>query len=228
MTTTIKIPISTPTLANGDHLTRTEFERRYHQMPHLKKAELIEGVVYIGSPVRANQHGKPHAYIIGWLGFYHSATPGTNLSDNATVRLDFDNEPQPDALLRIDSKFGGNSRISNDDYIEGAPELIVEIAASTVSYDLHHKLTVYRRNGVQEYIVWRVDDQAIDWFILDEGKYIILLPDENGIIKSRIFPGLYLSVNDLLTGNLAKVLQQLEIGINSQEHQLFLSNLQIS
>ncbi|PNK01847.1 Uma2 family endonuclease, partial [Cylindrospermopsis raciborskii] len=90
---------------------------------------------------------------------------------NSTVRLDLDNEPQPDALLRIKSELGGQSRISEDDYIEGAPELIVEISGSTVSYDSHDKLNVYRRHGVKEYIVWRVYDQEIDWFYLHEGEY---------------------------------------------------------
>ena len=114
-------------LENGDRLTRLEFERRYTAMPKLKKAELIEGIVYMGSPVRAKSHGQPHAAIMAMLSAYWIATPGVSLLDNATVRLDLDNEPQPDALLRIES--GGRSIVSDDDYVEGAPELIVEIAA---------------------------------------------------------------------------------------------------
>ncbi|ACK70115.1 conserved hypothetical protein [Gloeothece citriformis PCC 7424] len=97
-------------LENGDRLTRDEFELRYHAMPELKKAELIEGVVYMASPVRAKKHGKPHAHIIAWLGNYEASTPGVETLDNTTVRLDADNEPQPDALLRIEQ--GGQSRIS--------------------------------------------------------------------------------------------------------------------
>lgn len=143
-------------LENGDRLTRALFEQRYHAMPKHKKAELIEGKVYIASPVRARKHGKPHAAVMTWLGCYWQGTPGIELMDNPTVRLDTDNEPQPDACLRIESIAGGQSRITDDDYIEGAPELIVEIAASTASYDLHDKKQVYRRNGVQEYLVWRL------------------------------------------------------------------------
>ncbi|MEB3309721.1 MAG: Uma2 family endonuclease, partial [Snowella sp.] len=137
-----KLPISP--LENGDKLTRQEFERRYHAMPNLKKAELIEGIVYMASPLRISNHGEPHAHIMTWLGFYQVFTPNLQLGDNCTVRLDADNEPQPDALLRI--RNGGQSTISEDGYVEGAPELIVEIAASTVSLDLHQKLNVYRRN----------------------------------------------------------------------------------
>lgn len=137
--------LTTQTLENGDKLTRAEFERRYQAMPNVKKAELIEGKVYMASPVRAKRHGKPHARIMGWLVTYEAVTLGVEVLDNATVRLDADNEPQPDALLRIES--GGQSQLSEDDYIQGAPELIVEIAASTASYDLHEKRNVYRRNG---------------------------------------------------------------------------------
>jgi Uma2 family endonuclease len=141
------------------------------------------------------------------------------------VRLDLDNEPQPDALLRIET--GGQSRISEDDYIEGAPELIVEIAASTASYDLHQKLNVYRRNGVQEYLVWRVYDRQFDWFRLNEGEYIQLEPNENDIICSQVFPGLWLDKVALLAGNLAKVLAVLQQGLLTVEHQEFVKKISI-
>jgi Uma2 family endonuclease len=217
--------ISPPPLESGDRLTRIEFERRYQQMPDNKKAELIEGVVYVASPVRANRHGKPHAQIIGWLLVYESETPGAYLADNTTVRLDADNEPQPDALLRIEPEVGGNSRITEDDYIEGAPELIVEVAASSASYDLNDKLNAYRRNGVQEYIVWQSYENRIDWFCLEEGRYVSVEPDEAGIIKSRVFSGLWLAVNALREGNLAEVLAVLQQGIQTAEHQEYVQRL---
>ncbi|UKO98620.1 Uma2 family endonuclease [Nostoc sp. UHCC 0870] len=216
-------PLSTlPPLENGDKLTRVEFERRYDAMPEVKKAELIEGIVYMASPLRFRSHGKPHAYIMTWLGLYESATDGVELGDNATVRLDADNEPQPDACLLITN--GGQARISDDDYIEGAPELIVEVAASSVSLDLHDKLKVYRRNQVQEYLVWRVYDGEFDWFKLQEGEYIQLAPNADGLICSQVFPGLYLDISALLSGNLAKVLEVLQQGLTSTEHQSFVEN----
>ncbi len=116
---------------------------------------------------------------------------------------------------------GGQSCISEDDYVEGAPELIVEIAASTASLDLHQKLNVYRRNGVQEYLVWRIYDREFDWFRLNAGEYIKIEPNTNGTISSAIFPGLWLDKTALLTGNLAKVLEVLQQGLASQEHQDF-------
>ncbi len=211
--------LTIPTLENGDRLTRVEFERRYQAMPDLKKAELIEGIVYMASPLRIKNHGNPHARIITWLGNYWSVTPGIELGDNATVRLDLDNEPQPDALLRIE--VGGQSTISQDGYVEGAPELIAEIAASTVSIDLHKKLTVYRRHQVQEYLIWRVDDQEFDWFRLNNGEYIQLEPNSEGVICSQIFPGLWLDKAALLRGDLAKVLTVLHRGLVTKEHQEF-------
>jgi len=221
----ISSTVSIPPLENGDRLTRIEFERRYQLMPDNKKAELIEGVVYVASPVRANRHGRPHSEIIGFLLVYRIQTPGVYLTDNTTVRLDADNEPQPDALLRIEPEVGGNSRITADDYIEGAPELIVEVAASSASYDLNDKLNAYRRNGVQEYIVWQSYENRIDWFRLEEGRYVSLEPDEVGIIRSNVFPGLWLAVNALREGNLAEVLAVLQRGIQTAEHQEYVQRL---
>jgi len=222
-TTAISPILTIPPLENGDKLTRHEFERRYHAMPNLKKDELIEGVVYVASPVRAKQHGKPHARIMGWLIAYEAATPGVEALDNTTVLLDTDNEPQPDALLRIET--GGQSRINKDDYVEGAPELIVEIAASSASYDLHEKLKVYRRNQVQEYLIWRVYDYQFDWFRLQQGEYIQLQPNADNIICSQIFPGLWLDKIALLGGDLGTVLAVLQQGLASPEHENFISRL---
>ncbi len=215
----ISPPLILPILENGDRLTRSEFERRYLAMPENQKAELIEGMVYMASPLRITQHGEPHANLIVWLGVYKSFTPNLQLGDNCTVRLDLDNEPQPDALLRIER--GGRSSISAEGYVEGAPEFIAEIAASTVSIDLHQKLNVYRRNQVQEYLVWRVYDQQVDWFYLKDGEYIRLEPNTRGIICSQNFPGLWLDQSALLSGDLAKVLNVVQQGLASAEHQDF-------
>ena len=211
-----------PPLENGDRLSRAEFERRYNAMPNLKKAELIEGVVYVGSPLRFESHGKPHFNLITWLGVYCAATPGVEGGDNATTRLDLDNEPQPDVQLRIES---GQSRISNDGYVEGAPEFIAEIAASSASYDLHDKMTAYRRNGVQEYLVWRTYQNRIDWFRLREGEYVALEPDAAGVVRSEVFPGLWLAIPELLQDNLAEVLAVLQQGIATAEHADFVNRL---
>ncbi|ALF54925.1 hypothetical protein ACX27_22230 [Nostoc piscinale CENA21] len=215
--------LTTPPLENGDKLTRAEFERRYHAMPYLKKAELIEGVVYVVSPLRIKSYGEPHAYIIAWLGVYKAATPGVGCANNTTVLLDSDNEPQPDALLRVEQ--GGQSRITEEDYLEGAPELIVEIAASSASYNLHEKLKVYRRNQVQEYLVWRVYDRQFDWFRLNEGEYIQLTPNSDDVICSLVFPGLWLAKSALLSGDLAQVLATLQQGLSTPEHQTFVEKL---
>ncbi|EGJ30509.1 hypothetical protein LYNGBM3L_50630 [Moorena producens 3L] len=214
-----------PILENGDRLTRVEFERRYQAMPDTKKAELIEGVVYVASPVRITKHANPHGKIITWLGVYEAATPGVMLGDNPTVQLDFDNEPQPDAILRIDQQKGGQSRISDDDYVEGAPELIVEIAASSASYDLHDKLRAYRRNGVREYLVWLVQEQQFRWYELDAGEYLQQQPDQLGVLSSNVFPGLQLAVEPLLAGEMQRVLAVLQEGIQSEAHQHFVARL---
>ena len=217
-------PEPPPPLEPGDHLTQAEFERRYEAMPHLKKAELIEGRVYRSSAVRRG-HSKTHAEIMTWLGYYWAATPGVELNANGTVRLDEENEPQPDAALRIESKTIGASSTSDDDYVEGPPELVVEIAASSASYDLYEKLDVYQHNGVQEYVVWQVYENCLDWFQLVDSKYAPLLPDADGVIRSRVFPGLDLAVTELLAGNLAAVLEVLQKGLQREEHAAFIQRL---
>ena len=212
-----------PILESGDRLTRCEFERRYACLAHVKKAELIEGVVIMGSPVRDDLHAEPHAKLILWLGLYAIRTPGVRLSNNATVRLDLHNEPQPDALLRVDP--GGQSRRDEDGYIEGAPELIAEVAASSASYDLHDKLRVYQRNGVREYIVWRTADQRIDWFELADDAYRPLQADADGVTRSKVFPGLALAIDALLAGDFPTVEAALREAMATGEHEAFVTAL---
>ena len=216
---------SIPRLENGDRLSRSEFERRYAACPAIKKAELIEGVVYMPSPVRASAHGAPHFSMSGWLGQYANATPGTAGLDNATLRLDGDNEPQPDLMLRVVEKAGGQSWVSADDYVEGAPELVVEIAGSSASYDLHDKLNAYRRNGVPEYLVLRTSEPAVDWFELTGDEYRRKSPRDHGILESRVFPGLWLDVDALLRDDMRRVVDVARQGIESAEHRAFIERL---
>jgi Uma2 family endonuclease len=225
MISQIKDSQQLPPLSNGDRLTRPEFERRYHAMPEVKKAELIEGVVYMASPLRFRPHAKPHGRLITWLGVYEAATPEVEMGIEPTVRLDIDNEPQPDGVLLISPESGGNSTLSEDGYLEGAPELVIEIAASSAAIDLTDKKRAYRRNGIQEYIVWQVFEQKIDWFSLQDGDYVSLMPNEQGVICSAIFPGLWLDIAAMLQGNMAQVLAVLQGGISSEEHQVFVQQL---
>jgi Putative restriction endonuclease len=218
-------PEFVPPLEPGDRLSRAEFERRYEAMPNLKKAELIEGVVYMPSPVRVHRHGRPNGHLCAWLGAYEAATPGVMMADNSTVRLDSDNDPQPDGLLFIDPAKGGQAIISADDYLENGPEWLGEIAASSASYDLHTKFHVYRRNGVLEYVVWRVLDREIDWFVLCKGEYEKLKPDSQGILRSTVFPGLWLDSAAMIRADLARVLAVLQKGIKSSEHAAFVRKL---
>lgn len=226
-----KTMVNTPTrsiplfLENGDRLSRAEFERRSALMPASQKVELIEGVVHVAAALRYRSHAQPHGIVMGWLAVYTAATPGVEFADNPTVRLDPDNQPQPDAVLRIDRSCGGKSSISDDDYLEGAPELIIEIAASSAAYDLYEKKRVYRRNGVQEYIIWQVYDRKISWFQLEEGEYIELVADELGTIESQIFPGLALDIQATIDLDLGRMLMVLQSRFNTQEHRELIDRL---
>lgn len=217
---------SVPRLESGDHLTREEFERRYDAMPELKKAELIEGVVYMPSPVRFDQHGGPHADLMTWLGVYRANTPGVRVGDNSSVRLDLDNEPQPDALMIVEPSSGGQARLDDEGYLVGGPELVAEIAASTVNIARHTKLRVYRRSNVREYLIWRVEDAALDWFVLRNEQYEQLERTPEGWLRSEQFPGLWLDPDALLRFDLARVLQVLQQGLASPERAAFVAQLQ--
>lgn len=178
------------------------------------------------SPVSV-EHSEAHGFVVGLFVTYGAATPGVRVNDNATVRLDLDNEVQPDALLRLEAALGGNCKISADHYLEGSPELVAEVAYSSAAYDLHDKLKIYRRARVQEYIVWQIHENRLDWFHLTEkAEYVLLEADEGGIIRSRVFPGLNLKVRALLDGDLAEVLAVLQQALGSGEHLAFVEKLQ--
>jgi Uma2 family endonuclease len=205
---TTKLPSLVP-LESGDRLTRDEFHRRYCERPDIHKAELIQGVVYVASPVRA-WHGEPHNDMSGWAFAYRSVNPNVRVMTETTVRLGEDDEVQPDVcLFHEPPRQDGDARVNDNGYIEGAPGVVIEIAVSSAAYDLHDKLESYRRAGVPEYIVWSIFEQQIRWLILREGQYVPLGPDEHGIIESEVFPGLRLNVAAMLSGDRAAVLAEL-------------------
>jgi Uma2 family endonuclease len=216
-----------PPLRNGDHLTREEFHRRYEAMPQLKKAELINGVVYMPSPVSIENHAEQTAHFITWGGVYVANTPGLRVANDATVRLDMANEPQPDVLLMIKPERGGRATIA-EGYVTGGPELAIEVAASSVSIDRNAKFNAYRSNGVCEYILWRVEDQQIDWFVLRHGTYVPMPTPQDGIQRSEVFPGLWLAVDAMLRLELLTVLNVLQRGLVSAAHAEFVERLRMA
>lgn len=215
-----------PPLENGAHLGAAEFLRRYEDMPPSFKAELIDGIVYLmAPPLSAERHGEPDSLLQTWLGTYAAETPGVKSATNSTVRLGADDVPQPDASLRILRSHGGRARIDDKGYLEGPPELVVEIAASSASIDVRSKLASYRRAGVREYLVWRTEDGAIDWWVLEDDEYRPLPGCADGTIRSRVFPGLWLDVPAALADNAAKILASLRRGMRSAKHAVFVADL---
>lgn len=193
-------------------------------MPDLKKAELIDGVVYVASPV-SNDHSRSHAAIATWLGMYQALTPGVEAGLDGTIRLGPRDRLQPDGHLRILESRGGQARVTDDGFIAGAPEFAAEIAVSSASIDLHKKAQSYRRGGVREYLVWRVQDAAIDWFVLRNRRYVPLAAGPDGFFKSEAFPGLWLDPEAMLGGNMARVLEVRRKGLDSPEHAAFIEQL---
>jgi Uma2 family endonuclease len=204
-------------------LTREEFERRYERTPGIK-AELLEGVVYVASPV-TEDHGSPHGDLSIWAGHYKVYTPGVILGDNVTVRLPTGSTSQPDVYLRISEAAGGSAKRDDEGYVAGAPELIGEISLSTLPLDRNIKQPLYQKNGVREFILWRVEDRAVDWYALRGAEYEPLPVGQDGIVRSEVFPGLWLDIDAMIRGDMATVLRVLQRGIDLPEHAVFAQKL---
>jgi Uma2 family endonuclease len=211
-------------LTMGDKLTRKEFLRRWQLHPEIKRAELIGGIVYMPpSPVSA-EHGDYDNTIATWVGVYRAATPGCAANSNATTLL-LQDCSQPDGQLRLLPEYGGSSRIGDDGYVHGPPELAAEICKSSAAYDLHQKLALYQQAGVQEYLAVLIYEQEIRWHVLAGDTYQLLPPDADGVWRSRVFPGLWLDGAALVRGDAAGVLAKLQKGLASAEHRAFVEQL---
>ena len=218
------VDITTPPLElhSGDRMSREEFHRIYEQMPEDFKAELIGGIVYVASPLK-RRHGTSHLPL-GTLFFaYASQTTGVEAGDNTTILLGDAGEPQPDLLLRILPEYGGQSRTTQDDYIQGAPELVAEIAHSSRAVDLHGKYEDYRKYGVQEYLVLCLKEQQLRWFDLPADRE--LSADADGVIRIRTFPGLWIDVKALLNRDYKRMMSTLQQGMATGQYAEFVKQL---
>lgn len=213
---------SSPPLQDGDRLTRIEFHTRYASMPYLKKAELIEGVVHI-EPRVGYRHGQASAAANFWLGCYRVKTPYVMAGAHPTLIVDDANEFQPDALLRLEQN--GGSWVTEEDYLAGAPELIFEVAEDLASLEFNEKRAVYCRIGVKEYLIWALAENTFCWYRLEEGEYIPVQADADGIVRSTVFPGLDLHAKALLQGDLSQILATMQAGIESAAHAEFVQTL---
>jgi Uma2 family endonuclease len=211
-------------LRNGEHLSRVEFERRWDATPEVSRAELIEGIVFMSPPITGT-HGSSHSRLFRYLDHYAEATPGVCSLLGTSLRLDNRNEFQPDCLLRVAAPPLARSSISADDYLEGAPELVAEVAVTSADYDAHEKREVYERMGIQEYLLWQVMDGRCDWLTLQDGKYNQLRPRADGISCSQVFPGLWIDLRGLLAGDGRRVAAALSRGLRSAEHAAFVRKL---
>jgi Uma2 family endonuclease len=216
-------PPPLPPLKAGDRLDQPTFHARYEAMPEDFRAELIGGVVYVPSPLK-RPHGRMHIIVSHWLVTYEDATPGTETYDNATTILGPESEPQPDACLLILTPEHGQTR-DQDDYIAGPPELIVEVALTTEAFDLNAKRRDYEQEGVKEYLVVALRQRRVFWFISRNGQFVDLLIAADGILRSEVFPGLWLDPEALLRRDKRRVLEVLRQGLATPEHAAFVTRL---
>jgi Uma2 family endonuclease len=177
----------------------------------------------MASPLR-----KPHSDYDDELGFalglYRRATPGVEVLHNASVLLGEESEPQPDLALRILPEFGGQSRDTPEQYVEGPPELLTEISHSTLAIDMHQKKLDYQRAGVLEYVVVCIEERELYWFNFKTRR--LLRPDAQGIYRSLVFPGLWMDGPALLARKSARIARIVRQGLKSPEHAAFVKRLQ--
>jgi Uma2 family endonuclease len=216
-------PETPPSLEPGDHLDQKTFHERYEAMPPGTRAELIGGTVFMPSPLK-RPHGRAHKLLVRWIDEYEEATPGTEAFDNASTILDATAEPQPDVCLLIVSPSHGQTR-EEDEYIVGAPEFITEVASSSEAIDLHGKRDDYERTGVKEYVVVALRQQRVFWFVRRDGGFVELQPGDDGILRSEVFPGLWLDPAAVLRGDRRRVLEVLRQGLATPEHAAFVARL---
>ena len=209
-------------LRDGERMDRESFHRRYEVLPETVKAELIGGVVHMAAAMRV-PHAEHADLLRTWLTIYRFATPGVRGGGDATVLLGDDSEPRPDGLLWIE---GGQARVDDKSYLAGPPELVAEVADSTAPTDLGAKRHDYERHGVSEYLVLVLPKRQVVWFVRDSGGgYAEMSRDEDGLLRSRVFPGLWLDPDAFfrLDGN--RVLEVLRCGTSSPEHAAFAESL---
>jgi Uma2 family endonuclease len=211
-----------PGLVTGERLTVEEFLRRWEELPDLKDAELIDGVVYVPSPL-SFEHGSLDFLIHVWLGYYAQATPGCKGGANSTWLMS-GSAPQPDAYLRILPSHVGQSR-NERQFGAGAPELAVEICLTSTEVDFGPKLALYQRAGVREYITVEQFGRRMIWRVLENRVYIAQTLPADGIVRSRIFSGLWLDVAAFWEDDGAKMLAALNAGLASEEHREFVGRL---
>jgi len=209
-------------LREGDRLDAAEFLRRWDGMPDLKHAELIGGIVFMPSPV-SRGHGIYQMKLGAWAFFYTEHTPGCQVSGEATWVMGPRDVPQPDVALQILPEYGGQSGDSGE-FFGGAPELVIEISNSSSSRDLGIKLELYRSAGVKEYITILLQPNRIIWRQLFRGRYKDIAPDSKGLLRSHVFPGLWL--DPAAVWDPEKSLRTaVEQGTKSAEHAAFVRRL---
>jgi Uma2 family endonuclease len=213
-------------LIEGQRLDQAQFHDRYELMPPGTRAELINGVVSMPSPV-GPEHGRAHVPALVWLSYYHENTAGVDVLDNTSTVMGAQSEPQPDALLRILPEYGGRTQTDRR-FVRGVPELVVEVAHTSRYTDLGPKLEDYERAGVREYLVRALEPDDVQWFVLRDGRFALLASGQDGIYRSEVFPGLWLDPDALIAGDTRRLRAVVDLGIATAPHAAFVARLAAS
>lgn len=214
-----------PPFENGDCMDQKTFHRLYEKTPEGFKAELIGGVVYMASPV-SKPHGRTHRRLCLWLDHYIEETQGVEGYDNTTNIQDEKSEPQPDLTLIVEPEYGGLTGEDSKGCIVGPAELVIEIAHSSFSIDRHAKFRDYERVGVREYLIVIVKAERIEWYGRDRNGFVPMDADAKGIVRSRVFPGLWLDPAGIFAKSSKRLIATLNAGLATEDHAKFVAKLQ--
>jgi hypothetical protein len=215
-----------PPFENGDRLDQKTFHDLYERTPFRFRAELVDGIVYLKIPKPVRLRRRPRLSLSVWLGAYEAETEGVQIAMHATNILIDRNETHPYQTVIVDPALGGRTSINADDFVEGGAELLVEIAERSCSLPYHKKFEQYQKANVREYIIVNLESRNFNWFTNTANGFQPIKPNADGIMKSRVLPGLWLDREATLNDNNKRVRAVLDSGLASPEHAKFVTKLQ--
>ena len=175
---------------------RITFEEYLDSLTEESKGDLFDGLLYMQTPP-----SDAHEEIFGFLfdilrNYVLEKNLGVVRGSRTAIRFAEEHGTQPDIV------FISNARrhLIYPYYIDGAPEVVVEILSpSTRKLDRGKKMALYAENGVLEY--WQVDpeDQTAKFLRNNDGVWAPMPVGGDGIFHSEAISGFWLNVQWLFT-----------------------------
>ena len=210
-------------LRDGERIPPDEFRRRCGVLEAVGvdfRVEYVNGVVRMMPPPNFAGHTHPIRVMQGLLSAYTRQTPGVIDYTESGVTLPVEEtsaDVSPDLCLVVQPGRGGQMSVDDAGYFVGPPELVVEVANSSLSYDLGEKRDLYEAAGVQEYLVHATRERRLLMMRRDGDRFRTVMPDADGVLASRIFPGLVFDTAAIIADDIAAAEATLDRVMQSPE-----------